>query len=197
MFSKNRLSINGKLTAVITKNSGFPVYVYCTNQQGEVYYFRHLKEGVKTLKINFAKGGIYEFNTSFDSVEKKPLEIMDFNGSLPAIERNRERAVRMVKNLELKGTPARIYSQLGIIETGDRFEGLPIPCKVFILLHEYGHFFYKTEYKTDLFALYWFNKLGYNLSNAQYTLINILTKKTPESEHRIKNLFQTIFKNYK
>lgn len=149
-----------------------------------------------TLKVNFFDGSNMPFgcNFNYQSVEILPLQTIPLP-SLPAPERNREKEPHIITNPKLTGTPARIYSELGVIELSDAFYKLHLPYRVFILFHEYGHFFYSTEWKADAYAFYHFIKRGGNPSTAVDCLVKILklTGKNPaqieQNINRIKTLF--------
>lgn len=191
-----KIKTNGRATAFFHKKGGFPSFIEVKDSKGRIIHQRKTNSALKRLKINFPFSDIFEMNFEADSFEILPLQTIKLNGFLPQPERHREKKVKTIYNPKLEGTPARIYSELGVIEYGDKLLKLPKYAQVFVMLHEYGHFFYKTEWKTDLFALYWFIKLGYNPSAAFLTLANVLSD-NPQSNHRIKNLFTAIFKHYK
>ena len=167
------------------------------NEAGKVYYIRHLTEGYNEIKININRTGNYTANFNATAT-KQPLQIINAVDTLPEKERDLKTELNFIgKNLDR--TPARIYANFGVIEYDKKkFASYPIPFKVFILLHEIGHFFYTTEWKCDIFALYHFTRLGYNASNAFYCLSTILNDPNNTEQHdRIKNLFNAIphFKN--
>lgn len=169
-----------------------PDFLEIRNEAGKVFYVRYLKAGYNTIKININKKGTYTANFSA-TVEVKPLEISKTIDFLPEKERDLKTDLNILGKT-LERTPARIYAHYGVIEYDkDKFAALPIPFKVFILLHEIGHFFYVTEWKADLFALYHFSRLGYNPSNAFYCLSAILNEPNNEQQHeRIQNLYNAI-----
>lgn len=97
-------------------------------------------------------------------------------------------------NKNLEGTPARIYTDTGIIEVSTSFISFPPPVRLFLLLHETGHFLYVTEEYCDLWALINFLRMGYNRSTAYYTLDKILSR-SPQNIDRIKFLLTQISVN--
>lgn len=177
--------------SLFVPSNGLPDYMEIRNSAGKVFYFRHKPDGVETIKININKPGQYTAN--FDAFATvKPLEIFNPIKQLPTKERDFRTEIQ-IHGKKLDKTPALIYAKYGVVHYDrDKFAALPIPCKVFILLHEIGHFFYTTEWKADTFALYHFCKLGYNPSNAFYTLSKILEGKSEEQELRLKNLHNCI-----
>lgn len=126
------------------------------------------------LKVNFFRGGTFYTNFNFSGIKILPLETIQLP-QLPAPERNREKKPIVKYNPALITSPARIYSQTGEIELGKYFHSLQLPFKMFILFHEYGHFFYNTEWKADAYAFYHFIKRGGNPSAAIDCLKKILT----------------------
>ena len=168
-----------------------PEYIELTNDKGKVFYFRYI-DNKNNLKININRAGKYTANFSASNVIVKPLTIVNCVNKLPEKERNHAQEVT-IKSADLEHTPARIYAKLGVIQYDrEKFKTLPIPSKVFILLHEIGHLYYKTEWKTDLFAMYHFTRLGYNASNAFYTLSQILDGTKQQGAQRINNLYNAI-----
>jgi hypothetical protein len=189
-----------------------------TNERGNVYYFRYLTNSVPRIKINIVHPGLYRGNVPFKIVKIVPLEIPQNLPELPEPERNRFKPFNIVDNFSLQGTPARIFTHEGIIEKSREFYELPEPLRLFILLHEVGHFYYgvtekdkayaasipdgeqwlknkrdESEKKCDLFALVHYLKMGYNRSMAFYALSHVL-KKSKANEQRLKSLLDNIQK---
>jgi hypothetical protein len=77
-------------------------------------------------------------------------------------------------------TPARIFTsgeRKGTIQINDEaFNEMSQPTRLFILLHELGHYYFKTEALADKFALHTFLNMGYNYSSALAALTNVLSK---------------------
>jgi len=193
----NHIYVAAPCTIYIKFPSGvFPRYVEFKSISDEVEYFRQLFGKLNRIKLNLIKEGDYYCNQPFDLVKKVPIEIPKDFPRLPMSERNRWKPVTYVDNPELTGTPARIYTQTGIIEHGPEYYRLPKCVRVFIDLHEQGHLFYKTEEYCDLWALINYLRMGYNRSTAYWTLCNIL-KKTPANVQRIEQLVFNIKKTQK
>ena len=72
------------------------------------------------------------------------------------------------------------------------FEIHPKPRIVYIFLHELGHYFYKTEWKADLFAAVYMLKKGYNPSQVFDASRNSLSAKNYK---RIEKTFKNLQKN--
>lgn len=115
---------------------------------------------------------------------------------LPPAERDRVKDEVIKFNPNLTDSPARIFTEMtpAVIETSRGFYDLPDPIKLFLLLHEKGHQFYKTEKYCDLYAFVNYLRMGYNRSMAYYSLIKIL-RRTKENVDRIKKMFETISKS--
>lgn len=179
-----------------------------------LYYFRHLQGKTPRIKFNLPHPGIYTSNCDFKIVKAVPIEIPVNLPDLPEYDRNDIKDFTIIDNPNLKGSPARIFPKKGIIEKGRSLYKFPKPVRVFILLHEIGHFFYgvtkqdiekansmnekdglafinkkkfEGERKCDLFALIKFLQMGYNRSTAFYSLKKVLCR-SQENVNRIKAL---------
>lgn len=180
-------------TAYIRFTTEMPRNFVLKNDKGEVYYFRKLDGKTPRIKFNVLHPATYSSDTPFDVVKVTDLELPDSLPNLPAFERDRVKDFRIVFNPSLTGTPARIFTQRGIIETSREFEEFPKQIQDFILWHEIGHFYYETEEKADLFALVNCLKRGYNRSMCFYALSFIL-KKSPKNTDRLRTLLKNIQK---
>lgn len=162
------------------------------NKQGKIYFVRELKGDEKYIRVNICHHNLYRANEPFEIVERSKLQSYGWkNIKLPPPERNKVKDFRIEYNPNIGRTPARIFTDRGLIEIGKRFYDYPLPFRLFILLHEFGHFYYVTESLADLFALKMYLMLGYNESNAMYALTKILHKGEANKE-RILKLFDTI-----
>jgi hypothetical protein len=167
----------------------------------DTYYFRYLNGNVNAgatprIKFNIPDPGIYVGNAPFEVVKVVPIEIPDALPELPPAERDRWKDIKLVYNPEMNKTsitPIRIYSDTGVVEYGPRFLQLIPPIQVFLIEHERGHLFYKTEQYCDMYALLNFIRKGYNQSTAYYALTHILSR-TKENAGRIKTIFNNIQK---
>ena len=92
----------------------------------------------------------------------------------------------------MKGTPARNFTGKGLIEVGEKFYKYPYAVRVFILLHELGHFYYKDESLCDLFAAKNFINWGYNNSTAFYALSQVLNCDSDRNKERVTILFKNL-----
>jgi hypothetical protein len=140
------------------------------------------------FSLNLPTAGTYYFGEELSVRDRLHLVPNKVRFTLPEPERNRYKPFKIEFNKELKGTPARIFTQEGVIEVAPTYYKLDPPTRLFILLHELGHYFYETEWKTDTFALYYYLKLGYNKSQAFYALSKVLHPSAGNME-RITRLF--------
>ena len=166
----------------------------CKNNR--VYFQRYLDGKTPRIKFNIPNIGRYKTANNFEILKRVDIEIPKLDFSLPPFERDRIKDSTIIFNPDLANTPARIFTNEGVIEKGRDFYKYPFPIRVFFLLHEYGHFYYKTEMYCDLFALVNFLQMGYNMSTAIYALTNVL-RRTPENKERILYIYNHLFKNKK
>ena len=89
-------------------------------------------------------------------------------------------------------SPAIVYRKKSIIICNDKFFSYPTEWQNFILLHEYGHIFYKDEIKSDTYALNQMALQGKNLSQAYYCLLNTL-QNSPLKTARLNSIKNYIF----
>jgi hypothetical protein len=161
-----------------------------------LYYERFLNGKTPRIKFNIPNIGTYNFTTPCKIEKITPIQINNLLVDMPPFERNRVKDIEIIDNPSLVGTPARIFSFDGVIEKGRNLYKYPKPMRVFFLLHEIGHLFYKTEKYCDLFATVHFLQMGYNTSTAMYCLTNVL-KRTPDNANRVKFIYNTLMKNGK
>lgn len=140
--------------------------------------------------------GDYYSPNSFDVVESKPLTNEGNTIELYEKERERQRPIVIQYVAGLTDTPARIFTgrNPAVIEIGDRFYSYPLPVRMFILLHEYGHLFYKSEHKTDCYALKKYLEMGLPPQMAYFALANVLHS-SPQSDFRIRKIFEELKNN--
>ena len=126
--------------------------VYNDNDKGKVYFFRELGGKFKELHFNICAKGHYIISEDCSSIEVKDIIIYEVKGELPPPDRSGFKPVKFVDNKDLITSPARTFRKTGVIEKGKNFYNYPYPVRVFILCHEIGHFFYKSEENADFFA---------------------------------------------
>lgn len=162
----------------------------------DVWIYRQLPEKCDSVNAYCLFDGDYYSPNSFDVVDSQPLKDEKNTIELYEKERERERPIIIRHVPGLADTPARIFTNRNpaLIEVGDRFYTYPAPVRMFILLHEYGHLFYKSEHKTDCYALKKYLEMGLPPSMAFFALANVLHD-SPQSTFRIKKIFQELKEN--
>lgn len=164
------------------------------DENGDTYHTRDMPEGETTLDVNIVHPMAVKCSAPCVVVGMKDIQASGDSIKLAVPERLRIRPIIVRFNPYMTGTPARIFTQKhpALIEVGEKFYSYPQQIRLFILLHEYGHLFYKTEWKVDRFALKCFLGMGFNKSNAFYALSKVLHGDNPQSVDRINKAFLTI-----
>jgi hypothetical protein len=191
-----QVNVSKPSTVYIHFKSGTPGLFKLLDKNGKIYYFRYTDGKVPRIKFNIPDVGEYTSPTDFDIVKIGNIEVPKNLPRLPPAERDRYRDEVIKFNPNLTNTPARIFTEMkpAVIETSRGFYELPDPIKLFLLLHEKGHQFYKTEDFCDLYALVNYLRMGYNRSMGYYSLIKILSR-TKQNIERTKKMFETINKH--
>lgn len=187
------IRVTDRCTVYIRFTHEMPRKFVLKNDFGSIEYFRILDGKTPRIKFNLLRGGYYNSETPFEVVKIVPIEIPSDLPALPAHERERMKPYKVVHNPALLHSPARVFTQTGIVETGPKFDDFPKAIKDFILWHEIGHFYYETEEKCDLFALINCLKRGHNRSMCYYSLSRILHR-SPANIERLKSLLRNIEK---
>jgi hypothetical protein len=189
LSNMQKVKIHEPSTLLLRRNGAKEARIY--DKRGRKIYRRYFGGRADNFSVNLPQAGEYYLPDNFDIRDRLPLVPCKVKFTLPEPERNRLKPFRIEYKPDLIGTPARIFTDAGLVEIGPEFNRHEPPTKLFILLHELGHYYYKTEWKTDTFALYWYLKLGYNKSQAFYALTKVL-KTSPANMERILNLFNKI-----
>lgn len=169
----------------------FPQRIEVFNN-GKLYFFRELGGKHQRIKFNVCHPGNYTISEEADTISVKPISIHPLKIKLPPPQRNEFKKFRFKKNDALKGTPARHFYQIGLIELGPEYYKQPFPIRLFIILHEIGHFFYKDENLADLYAAKLFIENGYNNSTALYSLTKVLNSQSFLNNERVMKLFKIL-----
>ena len=185
------LDVNRPVTVFIKFTGEMPLLFELTGRENGLYYFRHLPPGTPRIKFNLVDPDAYTGSVPFEVVKTTAIETPARYPELPPAERNRYKPVTFIFDPSLTGTPARIYSNTGIVVHGPTYYNYPKPIRLFIDLHEEGHLFYATEEYCDVWALVNYLRMGYNRSMAYYTLYHILGK-TEANVNRLKFLLEQI-----
>ena len=169
-----QLRVSNPATIYIRFTGEFPRYFALSDSKDKLYYFRYLDGKTPRIKFNIVTPDVYTGNYPFEVLKITAIQTPDRYPVLPPAQRNRFKEPEFVYNPGLVGTPARIYTDTGIIEHSKEYYSYPQPVRLFIDLHETGHFFYSTEEYCDMWALVNYLRMGYNRSTAYYTLYKIL-----------------------
>lgn len=181
-------------TIYVKFNGELPKKFELRERNGKIYFERFLNGQTPRIKFNIPNAGVYTTANNIEIIKRTAIEIPTLDFTLPPFERDRIKNFVIIDNPELHNTPARVFTHEGVIEKGSQFNKYPKPVRVFFLLHEVGHFYYKTEMYCDLFALVNFLQMGYNMSTAMYALTNVL-RRTKENRERILFIYNHLFKN--
>lgn len=156
---------------------------------GLLYYDRPLAAN-ENFYINLPFPARYQFaGYGFEIGAQKDLVILPKTFGLPAPERKRIYRVDSITLDNASKSPARIYTTLNKIVVSPKFYSYSVEVRLFILLHELGHFFYETEWKCDQYAAYHFlYTFNCNPSQGFESLAGVLhTEKPDGSEHEVNN----------
>lgn len=187
----NKLSVSSPSTVYISFTGEMPKLFLVYSGKGVVEYFRYLDGKTPRMKFNLVSTDDYTCNVPCEIIKIVPVEIPDLP-RLPPAERDRLKGEPdVVYDPSWTVSPASNFTNENTIVCGPAWAALIPPVRLFILLHEQGHFFYMTEEYCDLFAFVSFMRMGYNKSTAYYTLSKVL-RKSPQTVARIKTLLQTI-----
>jgi hypothetical protein len=190
---QTEIKVNTPQTVYIKFLGNLPRKFTVYDSKGKLYFERYLDGKTPRIKFNIPNVGVYYTKNPIEIVKQVAIEIPSLSFSLPAFERNRIRDFVIIDNPKLQGTPARVFTFDGIIEKGAAFNRYTNPMKVFFLLHEVGHFYYKTEEYCDLFALVHFLQMGYNMSTAMYCLTTVL-RRNKQNQERVMFIYKQMFK---
>lgn len=168
-----------------------PGILYVYDSAGKIYFFREIK-GQERLKFNILKADTFTINAECHTIEILPLSIHPLKVVLPTPDRQLMKPFKIVFNPSLTGTPARNFYNKGLVEVGQKYIDQPYPIRVFILLHEEGHFLYADEINADLYAAKKFVAWGFNNSSAFYALKNVLNMRSDANQKRLLNLFKNL-----
>lgn len=212
------MNIDRKCTVYTSFTGELPRVFKLWNSKGELYYKRYLDGKTPRIKFNLLHPDNYTGNVPFKVVKISDIELPEQLPELPPYSRNRVKDVTIVYDENLSGTPAQINTGKGVIKRGKTFFTFSKPVRVFILLHEIGHFYYgvnerdieianqmsedngraylkkkmqEGEINCDLFALVRFLNMGFNRSTAFQALKEVL-KRSPENIKRIQSMLNNI-----
>lgn len=191
--NENSIVIIFPSTVYVNFTAEMPKLFAVTGSGGVVEFFRYMDGKTPRIKFNLPISDTYSCNVPFAIVKIIPVEIPPLP-SLPPPERDRYKGdPQFVYDPSWTVSPASNFTEEGLIIHGPEWMKLIPPIRLFIDLHEVGHFFYKTEEYCDLYAFVNFMRMGYNKSTAYYALSKVL-KASPGQVARLKTIFSTITK---
>lgn len=186
------LNVPYPCTVYIHFSDALPNLFVLTNGRDEVEFFRRLDGHTPRIKFNMPDAGRFTGNTDFRVEKISPIEIPPFLPTLPPPERDRWiDNPEFIYDPEHTISPASNYTMDGVIVHGPAFMDFPRPIRVFIDLHELGHFFYCTEEYCDLYAFVNFLRMGYNRSTAYYALSDVLHRSS-QGIDRVNKMMKSI-----
>lgn len=182
----------GACTVYIVFTSVMPKY-FCISGKTGVEYFRYLDGKTPRIKFNIPVPDTYTANVPVSVVKVTDIIVPDLP-TLPPAERDRMQGEpEIIYDPTWTVSPASNFTEENVIIHGPAWKALIPPIRLFIDLHEIGHFFYRTEEYCDLYAYVNFMRMGYNRSTAFYSLSNVL-RRNEQSMNRLKSIFSTIEK---
>lgn len=168
------------------------------NAKGEIWISREWNLTQKECNVNIVYTGEYTGSRPFKAKRNGDITTGGHDIQVHIPERFRFKDFIIEHRNDIGSTPARINTTASpaVIQVSDKWKSYPPQVRLFVLLHEMGHMFYKTEDKCDNFALKLYLMQGFNASQAFYALSKILHP-TGEGLQRIQKLFQTLkYNNY-
>lgn len=138
------------------------ILIYSVNPRLKPFYFKKNPNCDKVF-FNLLKG-IYTTDNAVARV--KPLVYLP--PKLPRPERRTKAPKKLTIFVGENPNKCSINRHNGKILIDDRLTFMPLPFIHFILFHELGHYFYKTEYKADIYAAAKMLKIGYNPTQVMY-----------------------------
>lgn len=188
------ITVSSPQTIYVSFPAEMPKCFVVTGSNGIVEYFRYMDGKTPRMKFNLPVSDIYTTNVPVVVVKQVPVEIPANLPNLPPPERDRYNGEPViVYDANWTTSPASNFTEENVIVHGPGWKALIPPVRLFIDLHEVGHFFYMQEEYCDLYAFVNFLRMGYNKSTAYYALSKVL-RRSPQMMDRVRTLFQTIVK---
>lgn len=160
---------------------------------GRIYYDRPFEKPQTDYQFNIPDSGDYIAKLDCEGIISEHifgLEPYTKKILLPAKEKTGSKMTGydIIYNPNITSTPACVNVKTGIIYINDKFKSFPIYAQKFIIQHELGHRFYKTEQFCDIYATYKMLQKGYNQSSCVQALRNTL-KRSSLATDRIETVF--------
>jgi hypothetical protein len=168
----------------------FDSYILIYDTKGNIFYEKSNKLSDKSkgkLHFNLPKG-IYTTDNVLTKTKLRKYNLP----TLPRPEKNNKLPERIKLLIQDNPNKASISIRDNYIKLDKSIVDKGKLNFTFVLLHEIGHYFYKTESKCDAFAVNEMLKLGFNPSQIAKTSFNCLDNVT--SRERIKEHFKHVVK---
>ncbi len=182
------MNVKKPISLFFKGNSDGILNVFCNNK---LYAQRPFENG-KIFKLNLPFSGVYSFDGAAKIINITDIKKTILDVQLPAPERNKNAYIKKIFFEDKGESPARIFTDLNTIVVNKTYFNYPIEVRFFISLHEFGHFFYSTEWKCDYYAAYHFCKIGFNPSQGFESIAGILhpSERNNERIEKIYNLLK-------
>ena len=160
-------------------------------RNGQLYFENKISKNL--FEVNLPFDGFYSFSGhGFEILSYNDLIFKQANITLPTPDRNNQ--FTLIKQVLIDATsssPAKISINKDLIILSPKFYGYTQEVKLFIILHEIGHYQYIEEWKADRFAAYHFLKMGCNPSQAFESLAGVLHDSASNDE-RIQKIYNQL-----
>lgn len=164
-----------------------PVIEINDNRALPFYFFKN--PNCEKIKFNLIAGSYYSENDL--SLLKKPLKYKCPN--LPKFEKNCKIHSNIEFRVEHNPNKASIDVSKGLIIIDKKFfTEAETPFANFLLFHELGHYYYKTEYKCDLFSAFNMLARGFNPTQCFYANSICLSDRQAERKDILFNYLKKV-----
>ncbi len=158
----------GKLPLEITDNHGRPFYIKGIGNNGNEFVHFNLPPGRYNCSANLTRlSRPIRYRCKKLPFAERVLDIPELNIT---VQENPHKCT--------------VFFNTGDIIIDPSMASLAKPNLLHILFHELGHFYYKTEWKCDIFACRQILKIGYNPSQCLKVIIHNLSSNKAETIKR-------------
>lgn len=163
------------------------IVIYSTLNRCKPFYYKNNSNGNEII-FNLPKG-IYYTKNRIDELPKPLTYVLP---RLPLAERRAKQPNSLTVYIGENPNKCSIKRSTGEIFIDDGLRVLPIPFLHFILFHELGHYFYKTEWKADLYAVKKMIDCGYNPTQCLYAHYLCLSERQGFRKRKVFNYLNKI-----
>ena len=175
----------------VSKKTGFftygsPVVIY--DHRSKPFYM-HPANGGKFFSFNLPKGEYFTECNCEPMREPIPYALPTLpkrQKNIPIPARLKQMRVKIGRNPNKASVIVGVHSVL----VDPAIFALPLPNIIFVLFHEIGHYYFKSEEFCDLFAARQMLRLGYNPTQCSTAIIGTLSER---AEGRKNCLVQKLF----